>query len=145
MGYMAEIAFVGSGPNTYQLWLGGSPAQAERTGQATSIFKMKFDDLEKTVEPIFAMWKSQRNVPDEALGDFCHRVGIPVVEEFMEKYEPGSFKTMPSPFAPAPMPAADATVGISAEMLAKLQVEASARDMDAASLLNMIVSEALEG
>jgi hypothetical protein len=26
--YMAEIAFVGSGPNVYQLWLGGSPNQA---------------------------------------------------------------------------------------------------------------------
>jgi len=25
--YMAEIAFVGTGPNTYQLWLGGSPNQ----------------------------------------------------------------------------------------------------------------------
>lgn len=25
--YMAEIAFVGSGPNVYQLWLGGSPNQ----------------------------------------------------------------------------------------------------------------------
>jgi sulfite reductase (ferredoxin) len=143
--YMAEIAFVGSGPNTYQLWLGGSPAQAERTGQATSIFKMKFDDLEKTVEPIFAMWKSQRNAPDEALGDFCHRVSIATVEEFMETYELGSFKTMPSPFAPAALPTPDSSIGISAQVLAKLQEEASARDMDAASLLEMIVSEALEG
>ena len=53
--YMAEIAFVGSGPNTYQLWLGGSPHQAGRTAYATDIFKMKFDELEATVEPIFAM------------------------------------------------------------------------------------------
>ena len=53
--YMAEIAFVGSGPNMYQLWLGGSPNQSERTAYATDIFKMKYDDLEATVEPIFAM------------------------------------------------------------------------------------------
>merc|ERR1719337_96202 len=59
--YMAEIAFVGSGPSTYQLWLGGSPDQSERTGYATDIFKMKFEALEATVEPIFAMYKSQRN------------------------------------------------------------------------------------
>ena len=39
--YMAEIAFVGSGPNAYQLWLGGSPDQSGRTGQPTSLFKMK--------------------------------------------------------------------------------------------------------
>lgn len=25
--YMAELGFVGDGPNSYQLWLGGSPAQ----------------------------------------------------------------------------------------------------------------------
>ena len=63
--YMAEIAFVGSGPNAYQLWLGGSPDQAGRTGQPTSLFKMKYDDLEDTVEPIFAMWKTQRATADE--------------------------------------------------------------------------------
>ena len=64
---MAEIAFVGSGPNAYQLWLGGSPDQSGRTGQPTSLFKMKYDDLEDTVEPIFAMWKTQRATADEAL------------------------------------------------------------------------------
>ena len=32
-----------------------------------SLFKMPFDDLEKTIEPVFAMWKSQRLAPDEAL------------------------------------------------------------------------------
>eukprot|EP00965_Chrysotila_dentata_P011623 380476-Pleurochrysis_carterae.AAC.1 len=143
--YMAEIAFVGSGPNSYQLWLGGSPNQAERTGMATSIFKMPLTDLEQTVEPIFAMWKSQRNAPDEALGDFCHRVGVDKVEEFMQSYEPGSWKTMPSPFAPTPLPAPDANVGISSELLEKLTTEATARDMDPASLLDMIVREALEG
>jgi sulfite reductase (ferredoxin) len=66
---MAEIAFVGSGPNAYQLWLGGSPDQAGRTGQPTSLFKMKYDDLEDTVEPIFAMWKTQRTTADEARGE----------------------------------------------------------------------------
>merc|ERR1719387_114853 len=40
--YMAELALVGSGPNMYQIWLGGHPAQSERTGQAVpSLFKMK--------------------------------------------------------------------------------------------------------
>ena len=57
--YMAEIAFVGSGPGTYQLWLGGSPDQT-RTAVATDIFKMEFAKMEETVEPIFAMYKVQR-------------------------------------------------------------------------------------
>ena len=46
--YMAEIAFVGSGPSTYQLWLGGSPDQSERTGFATDIFKMQFQGASVT-------------------------------------------------------------------------------------------------
>ena len=33
--YMAEIAFVGSGPNAYQLWLGGSPDQVTLTPTLT--------------------------------------------------------------------------------------------------------------
>ena len=55
--YMAEMALVGSGPNMYQVWLGGDPAQGERTAQPTSIFKMKLEDLEATMEPIFAIYK----------------------------------------------------------------------------------------
>merc|ERR1719240_476983 len=110
--YMAEIAFVGSGPNTYQLWLGGSPNQAERTAYATDIFKMKYDDLEATIEPIFAMYKVQRTAADEAFGDFCHRVGWPAIKEFMDGYELGSHATMPDPFAAPLLPATDASVGI---------------------------------
>ena len=96
---MAEMALVGSGPNMYQVWLGGDPAQGERTAQPTSIFKvlplapspcgppnahpnpnphptyltltltltltlpptsickMKLEELEETMEPIFAIYK----------------------------------------------------------------------------------------
>jgi sulfite reductase beta subunit-like hemoprotein len=52
--YMAELALVGSGPNMYQLWLGGSPAQT-RTAVATKHFKMPLAELENYLEPIFAM------------------------------------------------------------------------------------------
>lgn len=42
--YMAEVGFVGSGPNTYELWLGGSPNQT----RAAKVFieRMKVQDLE---------------------------------------------------------------------------------------------------
>jgi len=144
--YMAEIAFVGSGPNVYQLWLGGSPNQAERTGVATSIFKMPLTELEATVEPIFAMWRAQRNAPDEALGDFCHRVGVPAVEAFMEAYTPGSYKSMAPAFAPVDTAVSPtATVGVAPDLLAKVEKEAAARGMSAAALLDTIVREALEG
>ena len=35
--YMAELALVGSGPNQYQLWLGGSPDQAGRYARASNL------------------------------------------------------------------------------------------------------------
>ena len=141
--YMAELAFVGSGPKAYQVWLGGSPDQAERTAQETSMFKMNIDDLEKTVEPIFAMWKTQRNAPDEALGDFAYRVGIPTVEAFMESYSPGDFASMADPFAPS-LVSVDASAPIDSALLSSVQAEASKRGLDAATLLDMIVREALE-
>ena len=141
--YMAELALVGSGPNQYQLWLGGSPAQT-RTAVMTSHFKMPLNELENYLEPIFAMYKSQRTSPEEALGDFCHRVGVPAVEEFMAGYELGSWTSLPDPFAP-PKVTTDADVGIESKLLAKLGEEASARGYDAATLLDMIVREALEG
>ena len=142
--YMAEIAFVGSGPNSYQLWLGGSPSQSERTGYATDIFKMKYDDLEATVEPIFAMYKSQKSHPEEAFGDFCHRVGWPSIKEFMDGYKPGDFASMPDPFAPALLPTPDSSVGIDSSVLAKVEAAAKARGLDANTLLDMIVREALD-
>ena len=139
--YMAEIAFVGSGPGTYQLWLGGSPAQT-RTGWATDIFKMKYADLEATLEPIFAMYKTQRNAADEAVGDFCHRLGWAAIEAFMGSYTAGSHATMIDPFA-TPLLAADASVGIDAKLLETVSAEAAARGLDAPTLLDMIAREAL--
>merc|ERR1719198_720601 len=142
--YMAEIAFVGSGPKTYQLWLGGSPAQAGRTGYATDIFKMKYEDLEATVEPIFAMYKSQKETADEAFGDFCFRVGWPAIKEFMDGYAPGDWAKLPDPFAPALLPTPAASVPIDAALLADVESAAKARGLDAATLLDTIVREALE-
>merc|ERR1719506_3290143 len=58
--YMAELAFVGSGLLKYQVWIGGSPAQSERTATPVdSLFNTPLADLEKTLEPMFAMWKTQ--------------------------------------------------------------------------------------
>ena len=142
--YMAEIAFVGSGPNMYQLWLGGSPDQAERTAQATSVFKMPLTDLEDTVEPVFAMWKAQRKEPNEALGDFAHRVGIPAIEAFMESYIIGAYKTIPAAFPANLLPTPDASVPIDSVSLARINEAAAARGIDAATLLDTIVHEALE-
>ena len=142
--YMAEMALVGSGPNMYQVWLGGHPAQSERTAEPVpSLFKMKLDDLEKTFEPIFCMYKMQRVATDEAFGTFCHRVGIPAIEEYMGAYEAGSYKEMKDPFAIDAIET-DAQVGINSGLLAKLEAEATARGYDAATLLDILVQDAFD-
>merc|ERR1712070_438287 len=83
--YMAELAFVGDGPKSYQVWLGGSPVLTRTAWPFKA--KMKNDLLEETMEPILAMFKAQRQ-EFEAFGDFCHRVGAEAIEKFSETYEP---------------------------------------------------------
>jgi sulfite reductase (ferredoxin) len=142
--YMAELAFVGSGPNMYQVWLGGHPAQSERTAEPVpSLFKMNLDKLEETMEPIFAMFKSQRVTRDEAFGTFCHRVGIPAIEDYMKSYQPGAWREEADPFAP-PSVKPDATVGISSELLAKVEEQARARGYDVNTLLDTVLREAFD-
>lgn len=85
--YMAELAFVGSGKNQYQVWLGGHHAQDGRTGFESHLFRMKLDDLEKELEPIFYMYKTQRE-PEEHFGEFCFRVGKDAIEKYCKEYAP---------------------------------------------------------
>ncbi len=71
--YLAELGFVGSFPESYQVWLGGSPAQTRLAQVYTD--KMHIDDLETFLTPIFTYFKQDRK-PAESFGDFCDRVGL---------------------------------------------------------------------
>merc|ERR1711957_578811 len=82
--YMAELAFVGDGPKSYQVWLGGSPVLTRTAWPFKA--KMKNVDLEITMEPILMMFKQQKQ-EFEAFGDFCHRVGAEAIEEYSENYK----------------------------------------------------------
>ncbi|MFW9263283.1 sulfite reductase, ferredoxin dependent [Nostoc sp. CALU 546] len=83
--YLAELAFVGSAPESYQLWLGGSPNQT-RLAQPY-IEKLHHNDLESFLEPIFVYFKKSRK-SKESFGDFCDRVGFDAIREFASTYEP---------------------------------------------------------
>jgi len=87
--YMAELAFVGDGANSYQIWLGGSPVLT-RTAYPF-IAKMQDEDLEATLEPILAMFVQQRQ-EFEAFGDFCHRAGAEAIGAYSSTYTMGSVK-----------------------------------------------------
>jgi sulfite reductase (ferredoxin) len=81
--YLAEVGFVGNGPNQYQLWLGASPNQTRLS--EVYLEKLNADDLETTLEPVFAFFKKRRR-KDESFGDFCHRLGFDAIREFAENY-----------------------------------------------------------
>ena len=77
--YMAELGFVGSGNESYQVWLGGA---ANQTRLATPyVDKMHIDDLEAELEPVFVYFKQSRQA-GEQLGDFCDRVGLQSIRQF---------------------------------------------------------------
>jgi sulfite reductase (ferredoxin) len=87
--YMAELAFVGDGAKSYQVWLGGSPVLT-RTAYPFKA-RMPNTELEKTLEPILAMFIEQRQ-QFEAFGDFCFRIGADAIEKYSASYVPGSVK-----------------------------------------------------
>lgn len=94
--YMAEIGFVGNGPNTYQLWLGGCPNQTRLAW--TYMDKMKVTKLEETLKPILQMYK-QKAREGEAFGDFCDRMGKDEITRFVE--QPAEVKAEPVEAKPA--------------------------------------------
>lgn len=92
--YLAEIGFVGQGPDAYQLWLGADPHQT-RLG-LVYMDKMPIQALETTLEPLFVLFKQKRNA-DESFGDFAHRVGLEALRQFAAKYKPGQLSKTARP------------------------------------------------
>jgi len=83
--YMAELAFVGDGKNSYQLYLGGSPVLT-RVGFPYKD-RCKVATIEHDLEPLFAMWRDTRATPSEAFGDFVARTGKPALDDFAATYK----------------------------------------------------------
>ena len=79
--YMAELGFVGSSTESYQVWLAGCPDQTRLA--KPFVEKMHANDLESLLEPIFVYFKESRN-RGESFGDFCSRVGFDAIREKTE-------------------------------------------------------------
>ncbi|MCO5597216.1 hypothetical protein L7F22_051292 [Adiantum nelumboides] len=82
--YMAELGFVGDGPNSYQIWLGGASNQS-RLAQ-TFMEKVKIQDFEKVLTPLFHAWKTQRSA-EESFGDFTIRVGFEKLQDHISSWK----------------------------------------------------------
>ncbi|XP_074310559.1 sulfite reductase 1 [ferredoxin], chloroplastic-like [Silene latifolia] len=92
--YMAELGLVGDGPNSYQIWLGGTPNQSSLA--KTFLNKVKIQELEKVLEPLFYYWRRNRNAK-ESFGDFSNRMGFEKLQGFVDNWEgipnsPGKFR-----------------------------------------------------
>lgn len=83
--YLAEVGFVGITPETYQLWLAGSPDQTRLA--SPYLEKLPIQDLEVTLEPLLVYFKHERK-PAESFGDFCYRVGFDALHQFAGQYVP---------------------------------------------------------
>jgi sulfite reductase (ferredoxin) len=87
--YLAELGFVGITPETYQIWLGGSPAQTRMA--RTYLEKLPIAELETFLEPLLVYYKQSRQAPDgkpESFGDFCDRVDFEELRQFAASYQP---------------------------------------------------------
>jgi sulfite reductase (ferredoxin) len=82
--YMAELGLVGEGPNAYQIWLGGTPNQMSIARSFMN--KVKIQDLEKVLEPLFYHWKRKR-LSKESFGDFTNRLGFEKLKELVDKWD----------------------------------------------------------
>ncbi|MCW6037290.1 sulfite reductase, ferredoxin dependent [Spirulina subsalsa FACHB-351] len=82
--YMAELGFVGSAPESYQIWLGGTPHQTKLA--RPYIDRLPIRDLEIFLEPLFVYFKQERQT-GESFGEFCDRVGFDALRQFAAQYQ----------------------------------------------------------
>ncbi len=87
--YMAELAFVGQTPGTYQVWLGGTPNQTALAEPYMD--RLATEELEKHIEPILAFYK-EKGKKQESFGEFCSRVGFNAIRDYASTYQPGQVK-----------------------------------------------------
>jgi sulfite reductase (ferredoxin) len=110
--YNAELGFVGDGPNSYQIWLGGSP-DGTRLAE-TYAERVKLKDFETFFEPLFTIFKARRR-SGESFGDFTARIGFAELRSFQSSYISAEVaKTLPK-------------VGVSADVATALAAEAERR------------------
>ncbi|MFM7881684.1 MAG: sulfite reductase, ferredoxin dependent [Microcystis panniformis] len=135
--YMAELGFVGSAPNSYQLWLGGT---ADQTRLARPYLdKMAIDDLEKVLEPIFVYFQQEQQ-NNETFGEFCHRVNFPALQAFSATYTPKMTETTTTESKPKRVRKNQNRVSVPDDMFVRLK-EASETEKRP---MNQIINEALE-
>mmetsp|Transcript_17171 Transcript_17171/g.47611 ORF Transcript_17171/g.47611 Transcript_17171/m.47611 type:complete len:656 (+) Transcript_17171:2425-4392(+) len=76
--YVAELGFVGDGPNSYQIWLGGNKSQTRMAEVYADRIKVR--DLDPFLDSLFGAFANNRK-SNEGFGDWVSRVGLESVRE----------------------------------------------------------------
>jgi sulfite reductase (ferredoxin) len=149
--YLAELGFVGSAPQSYQVWLGGSPDQTRLA--EPFVQRLHEDDLETFLEPILVYFKRSRD-KGESFGDFCHRVGFDTLRHFIQAYKPAIAPdgeadeddlapvTTPKPLPPS---ARRHRVGVRDEVYQAVAKVATARGIPVTQLVQAAIESYLQG
>jgi sulfite reductase (ferredoxin) len=82
------LGFVGSAPEAYQVWLGGSPDQTRLA--RPYLERMADAAMETTLEPLLVFFRDGRRAR-ESFGDFCNRVGFEALGQFASTYDPSQY------------------------------------------------------
>lgn len=137
--YMAELGFVGSATDAYQIWLGGSPDQTQLAEAYTQ--KLPTEQIEAFLEPLLVYFKRNKH-KGESFGQFCHRVGFDALREFSANYQLGSEQNMEKKTTTKPKRVRknQNRVSVPDEMFVRLK-QAS---QDEGRPMNQIINEALE-
>ncbi len=132
--YLAELAFVGTAPGQYQVWMGASPNQ-DRLSQVY-LERMHVDTLETMLEPVFAYFKQSRQ-RGESFGDFCDRVGLAALHAFAETYQPGAAAS------PAPKKASGSKVRHRVTVPPEVYTQLQAAALEHGKPISQLASEAI--
>ena len=76
--YTGDIGIVGRMPGYYALFVGGDFAGTRLNTPIAD--KVALGEIGATFDPLFALYASDR-IAGEGFGDFCHRVGLPALQQ----------------------------------------------------------------
>jgi len=79
--YTGDIGIVGRVPGAYSLYVGGD-FEGTRLNQAVAE-RLDISGIAEALDPLFALFAASRR-KGEGFGDFCHRIGISVVQQVVE-------------------------------------------------------------